>query len=77
MLPITLERIEKQLIRWGIPSHLINNMKPWSIISCYASEKKKREENLSSKRYSDVKTVDRPKSNVSKYQGAKAPYRWK
>jgi len=81
MLPITLERIEKQLIRWGYPSHLVENMKPWSLISCYASEKKKREEKQITGPHkrkvimdTDVTSTKSEKSS-KKYQGVKVPYR--
>lgn len=81
MLPITLERIEKQLIRWGYPSHLVENMKPWGLISCYASEKRRREENLITEHYkgkaimdTDVKSRKSEKS-AKNYQGVKVPYR--
>jgi len=56
-------------------------MKPWGLISCYASEKRKREEKLTTEQYkgkaimdTDVKSVKSEKSD-KKYQGAKVPYR--
>jgi hypothetical protein len=81
VLPITMERIEKQLIRWGYPSHLVENMKPWSLISCYADEKKKREERPISSNFSGKAIIDtevmsiKSEKNSNKYQGAKVPYR--
>ncbi|MDF9409339.1 MAG: hypothetical protein A4E52_00314 [Pelotomaculum sp. PtaB.Bin013] len=81
MLPITLERIEKQLIRWGYPSHLVENMKPWSLISCYANEKRKREEKLTTEHYKGKAIMDtdvksrKSEKGAKKYQGVKVPYR--
>jgi len=82
MLPITLERIEKQLIRWGYPTHLVENMKPWSLISCYTVEKKKREEKQFTRYFSGKDIIDTEVTSIKseksskKYQGVKVPYRY-
>lgn len=43
MLPFHRNRIEYQLVRWGYPRRIVENMKPWRLLDCYHNEKKKRE----------------------------------
>lgn len=82
MLLITLKRIEKQLIRWGYPSYLVENMKPWSLLSCYDNEKKKRERLFTASDFSskpkvydrEVKSIKSEKKS-KKYQGVRVPYK--
>lgn len=83
MLPITMERLSKQLIRWGYPSYLVENMKPWRLLSCYVSQKKKREARkisdpnlVMSKAIMDIDVISKKtKRRTTKYRGAKVLYR--
>lgn len=83
MLPITMERLSKQLIRWGYPSYLVENMKPWSLLSCYVSQKKKREARkisetnlIISEAIMDTEVIsNKPKRRTKKYHGVKVLYR--
>lgn len=71
MLPHEIERMQNQLVRWGYTPRMVELMKPWSLLSHYESEKKKRE-----KVNSDVivSTYGRPvnevkNDNQGKYKG--------
>lgn len=78
MLPRERERLEGQLIRWGYTLRMLEHMQPWTLLSHYASEKKKRgikdEQILASKEFN---TVDKENTVESKYNGASIPYRLK
>ena len=82
LLPRQKERIQEQLLRWGYPPYIVENMEPFSLISHYNYELKKRAKQLAGQEdvliepddFEDEQydvTIDTDK----KYKGVKVPYK--
>ncbi|NLI13901.1 hypothetical protein [Pelotomaculum propionicicum] len=79
MLPRQKARLQEQLLLWGYPPHIVENMEVWSLLSHYNYELKKREQQMLAEQDSEYETttleteVEKPKQQ---YKGVKVPYRW-
>ncbi len=79
MLPRQKARIQEQLLLWGYPPHIVEYMEPWSLLSHYNFELKKRERPIPAERNDENDTtaletnVELPKEQ---FKGVKVPYRW-
>lgn len=78
MLPWERERLMEQLISWGYSPRMVEKMQPWSLLSHYESEKKKRSIKDAQILTPDgVKVVDKIDGDKKKYKGTTVPYRLK
>ncbi len=79
MLPRQKERIQEQLLLWGYPPHIVEYMEPWSLLSHYNYEQKKREQQMLAEP-NDGNDTTAIETNVElpkdRFNGVKVPYRW-
>jgi len=79
MLPRQKERIQEQLLLWGYPPHIVEYMEPWSLLSHYNYELKKREPQMMAAQNDENDTTDletKVETPKEPYRGVKVPYRW-
>lgn len=84
MLPRQKERIQEQLLLWGYPPHIVEYMEPWSLMSHYNYELKKREQQMLAEQklagQNDINDTTVTETDVEipseKFKGVKVPYRW-
>jgi hypothetical protein len=76
MIPKTMERMRNQLSHWGYPLYLVERLRPWGLIHCYNSERRKRTTSHSSEITLDITVIEtqivdpiRLKRNPKKYRG--------
>lgn len=81
MLPRQKERIQERLLRWGYPPYIVENMEPFSLISHYNHELKKRarmhtepDDDLAVGGIDDTSDITIEKDK--KYKGVTVPYKW-
>lgn len=82
MLPKQKKKIQEKLLLWGYPPYIVELMEPWSLLSHYNYELKKREQlllagqNEGTDNFEIERTVELEKKPEEKYKGVKVPYRW-
>lgn len=83
MLPRQRERIQAQLLRWGYPPYIVENMEPFSLISHYNHELKKRAQKLAEQDgvLEAADGIEGDELDVTldpnkKYKGVSVPYKW-
>lgn len=83
MLPRQKERIQEQLLRWGYPPYIVENMEPFSLISHYNHELKKRakiqaepdDALIAGAESVGINPSDATAEPETKYKGVKVPYK--
>lgn len=74
MLPFQRDKIAMQLIRWGYSARIVEQMKPWGLLSHFEMQKRKREYLDANDPYANYENVYRvDKIEADKYQGIKIP----
>lgn len=83
LLPRQRERIQERLLQWGYPPYIVENMEPFSLMSHYNHELKKRAQ-LSAQPDDDLiagaESIEGNPSDTTlepdtKYKGVKVPYK--
>ncbi|MFX4261383.1 hypothetical protein ACOBQJ_04180 [Pelotomaculum propionicicum] len=82
LLPRQKERIQERLLRWGYPPYIVENMEPFSLMSHYNHELKKRAR-MHAEQDDALATgvIDDNPSDITidpdnKYKGVSVPYKW-
>jgi hypothetical protein len=83
LLPRQRERIQEKLLQWGYPPYIVENMEPFSLMSHYNHELKKRAQMLAEQN-DDLSAADSYEGDPSdvtidpdkKYKGVQVPYKW-
>lgn len=74
MLPFQRDKIATQLISWGYSARMVEQMKPWMLLSHYEIQKRKREYLDANESYTDYEFVYRvDQIKMDKYLGVKIP----
>lgn len=83
LLPRQKARIQEQLLRWGYPPYIVENMEPFSLMSHYNYELKKRakapadqDDDLTALDGIEDDQYDITIETDKKYKGVKVPYKW-